>query len=109
MKHKFRIIILGGENQTRLLSRILLLFNRRNLKMTQINVSNSNYHESIIDNNAAASRYVIDLKCHEGQLIKVTKSIEKLIGIIHVYFFKKKEKNTREHSWKKIDFPIATS
>ncbi|WP_185851647.1 acetolactate synthase [Blattabacterium cuenoti] len=102
MNHQFRIIILG-ENQTRLLSRILILLNRKNLKMTHINVSN---HHNI--NNAQS---ILDLECNEEQLIKVTKSIEKLIGIIHVCFFKKKEKktNTRENSWKKIDFPLATS
>ncbi|WP_238784459.1 acetolactate synthase [Blattabacterium cuenoti] len=106
-------MIILGENQIRLLSRMLVILNRKNLKISHINVSNHitkknngvNNNESI-DNNT--HQYVIDLECNEEQLIKVTKSIEKLIGIIHVYFFKKKENKPREKSWKEIDFPLAT-
>lgn len=105
MKHQFRIIILV-ENQIRLLSRILVLLNRRNLKINHINVSNNNGNGSLDMDNV---QYIIDLECHEEQLIKLTKLIEKLIGIIHVYSFKIKEKNSREKSWKQIDLPLATS
>ncbi|WP_185866659.1 acetolactate synthase [Blattabacterium cuenoti] len=104
MKHQFRIIIVV-ENQIRLLSRILVLLNRRNLKINHINVSNHENETIDMDN----VQYIIDLECHEEQLIKLTKLIEKLIGIIHIYSFKIKEKNSRENSWKKIDFPLATS
>ncbi|WP_185859390.1 acetolactate synthase [Blattabacterium cuenoti] len=102
MKHQFRVIILG-ERETRLLSRILIILNRRNLKTNHINVSN-NENETI-----GNVQYVLDLECKEEQLIKVKKLIEKLIGIIHVYYFRIEEKNSRKNSWKKIDLPLATS
>ncbi|ACY40555.1 hypothetical protein BLBBGE_555 [Blattabacterium sp. (Blattella germanica) str. Bge] len=104
MKHQFRIIILG-ERETRLLSRILIILNRRNLKTNHINVS-SNENETI---GKVQFQYVLDLECQEEQLIKVKKLIEKLIGIIHVYYSKIEEKNSRKNSWKKIDLPLATS
>ncbi|WP_341657810.1 acetolactate synthase [Blattabacterium cuenoti] len=86
MKHQFRIIILG-EKETRLLSRILLIFNRKNIKTDHINVSSKNEDEPISN-----IQYVIDLKCKKKQLLKIKKSIEKLIGIIHVYYYKLEEK-----------------
>ncbi|WP_238784866.1 ACT domain-containing protein [Blattabacterium cuenoti] len=86
MKHQFRIIILG-EKETRLLSRILLIFNRKNIKTDHINVSSKNEDEPISN-----IQYVIDLKCQEEQLLKIKKSIEKLIGVIHVYYYKLEEK-----------------
>ncbi|WP_185860791.1 acetolactate synthase [Blattabacterium cuenoti] len=98
MKHQFRIIILG-EKETRLLSRILILFNRRNMKPNHINVSSNNKNETI---NHVQS--VIDLECKEEQLFKIKKLIEKLIGIIHVYYYKLEEKK----SWKKMEIPLAT-
>ncbi|WP_185873917.1 ACT domain-containing protein [Blattabacterium cuenoti] len=101
MKDQFRIIILG-ENQIRLLSRILIIFNRKNIKINYINFSN--YENETIDN----FKYIIDLECFEEQLMKITKLIEKLIGIINVYFSKKITKPSRENSWKKINFPLAT-
>ncbi|WP_185862206.1 acetolactate synthase [Blattabacterium cuenoti] len=103
MKHQFRIIILG-EKETRLLSRILVILNRRNLKTCHINVSNNNKNETI-----GHIQYILDLECKEEQLIKVKKLIEKLIGIIHVYYSKIGEKNSIKNSWKKINFPLATS
>ncbi|WP_231840112.1 acetolactate synthase [Blattabacterium cuenoti] len=87
MKHQFRIIILG-EKETRLLSRILLIFNRKNIKTDHINVSSKKNEDDPISN----IQYVIDLKCPEEQLLKIKKSIEKLIGIIHVYYYKLEEK-----------------
>ncbi|WP_341652802.1 acetolactate synthase [Blattabacterium cuenoti] len=96
MKHQFRIIILG-EKETRLLSRILLIFNRINIKTDHINVSSKNEDESISN-----IQYVIDLKCKEEQLLKIKKSIEKLIGIIHVYYYKLKakiQKKTYGEKW----------
>ncbi|WP_341659027.1 acetolactate synthase [Blattabacterium cuenoti] len=86
MKHQFRIIILG-EKETRLLSRILLIFNRKNIKTDHMNVSSKNEDEAISN-----IQYVIDLKCKEEQLLKIKKLIEKLIGIIHVYYYKLEEK-----------------
>ncbi|WP_185853411.1 acetolactate synthase [Blattabacterium cuenoti] len=99
MKHQFRVIILG-ERETRLLSRILILLNRRNLKTNHINVSSNETIGNV--------QYVLDLECQEEQLIKVKKLIEKLIGIIHVYSSRIEEKNSRKNSWKKIDLPLAT-
>ncbi|WP_341665709.1 acetolactate synthase [Blattabacterium cuenoti] len=87
MKHQFRIIILG-EKETRLLSRILLIFNRINIKTDHMNVVYSKNENETISN----IQYVIDLKCKEEQLLKIKKSIEKLIGIIHVYDYKLEEK-----------------
>ncbi|WP_185872289.1 acetolactate synthase [Blattabacterium cuenoti] len=104
MKQQFRIIILG-EKETRLLSRILIILNRKNLKTNHINVSsNENKNTGIIQ-----FQYVLDLECQEEQLIKIKKLIEKLIGIIHVYYSKIEEKNSRKNLWKKIDLPLATS
>ncbi|WP_185866090.1 acetolactate synthase [Blattabacterium cuenoti] len=104
MKHKFRVIILG-ERETRLLSRILIILNRRNLKTNHINVNVSSNENETIGN----VQYVLDLECKEEQLIKVKKLIEKSIGIIHVYYSRIEEKNSRKNSWKKIDLPLATS
>ncbi|WP_185869686.1 acetolactate synthase [Blattabacterium cuenoti] len=103
MKNQFRIIILG-ENETRLLSRILILLNRRNFKTNHINVSNN-----IVNGTIGNCQYVLDLECNEDQLIKVKKLIEKLIGIIHVYYSKIEGKNYKNNSWKKINLPLATS
>ncbi|WP_185852223.1 acetolactate synthase [Blattabacterium cuenoti] len=102
MKYQFRIIILG-EKETRLLSRILILLNRRNLKTNHINVSSNNENKTISN-----LQYVIDLECKEEQLFKIKKLIEKLIGIIHVYYYKLEEKNSIRNSWKKVDLPLAT-
>ncbi|WP_185857395.1 acetolactate synthase [Blattabacterium cuenoti] len=104
MKYQFRIIILG-EKETRLLSRILILLNRRNLKTNHINVnvSSNNKNETIRN-----VQYLIDLECKEEQLFKIKKLIEKLIGIIHVYYYRLEEKNSRRNSWKKMDLPLAT-
>ncbi|WP_185861345.1 ACT domain-containing protein [Blattabacterium cuenoti] len=101
MKHKFRIIILG-EKEIRLLSRILIILNRRNLKTNHINVSNN--ENGTISN----IQYIIDLECKEEQLFKIKKLIEKLIGIIHVYYSKLEKLNSRKNSCKKIDLPLAT-
>ncbi|WP_341655840.1 acetolactate synthase [Blattabacterium cuenoti] len=87
MKHQFRIIILG-EKETRLLSRILIRFNRINIKTDHINVVSSKNENETISN----IQYVIDLKCKKEQLLKIKKSIEKLIGIIHVYDCKLEER-----------------
>jgi len=100
MKHKFRIIILG-ENDTRLLSRILIILNRRNLKTSHINVFN--------DKNSSNFQHFLDLESKEEELIKVKKLIDKLIGVIHVFYYKIEEKNSRKNSWKRIDLPLATS
>lgn len=102
MKYQFRIIILG-EKETRLLSRILIILNRRNMKTNHINVSSNNKNETI--NNV---QYVLDLECKEEQLFKIKKFIEKLIGIIHVYYYKLEGKDLRKNSWKKMDLPLAT-
>ncbi|WP_185850454.1 acetolactate synthase [Blattabacterium cuenoti] len=100
MKHKFRIIILG-ENDTRLLSRILIILNRRNLKTNHINVYN--------DKNSSNFQHLLDLESKEEELIKIKKLIDKLIGVIHVNYYKIEEKNSRKNSWKRIDLPLATS
>ncbi|WP_185864534.1 acetolactate synthase [Blattabacterium cuenoti] len=100
MQNKFRIIILG-EDDTRLLSRILIILNRRNLKTNHINVS--------IDRSKSHFQHIIDLESKEKELIKVKKLIEKLIGVIHVYYYKIENKNSKKNSWKKIDLPLATS
>ncbi|WP_341653011.1 acetolactate synthase [Blattabacterium cuenoti] len=96
MKHKYRIIILG-EKETRLLSRIILIFNRKNIKTNHMNVSSKNENEPISN----IIQYVIDLKCQKEQLLKIKKSIEKLIGIIHVYYYKLEEKIQKKTYGKK--------
>ncbi|AGW86301.1 Acetolactate synthase small subunit [Blattabacterium sp. (Nauphoeta cinerea)] len=103
MKHQFRIIILG-EKETRLLSRILIILNRINLKTNHINASSNNDKKTISND----VQYVVDLECEEEQLFKIKKLIEKLIGIIHVYYYKLKDKNSRKNSCKKMDFPLVT-
>ncbi|WP_185867217.1 acetolactate synthase [Blattabacterium cuenoti] len=102
MKQQFRIIILG-EKETRLLSRILIILNRRNIKTNHINVSSNNDNEAI--NNV---QYVLDLECKEDELFKIKKLIEKLVGIIHVYYSKLEEENSIKNPWKKMDLPLAT-
>ncbi|QIK16884.1 acetolactate synthase [Blattabacterium sp. DPU] len=102
MKHQFRIIILG-EKDTRLLSRILIILNRKNIKTNHINVSNHNDNKTISN-----IRYILDLEEPEEQLLKIKKLIEKLIGIIHVYYYKLEEKNSRKNSWKRMDLPLVT-
>ncbi|WP_185858030.1 acetolactate synthase [Blattabacterium cuenoti] len=99
MKNQFRIIILG-EKEIRLLSRILIILNRRNLKTSHINVSNNNENINNIH---------IDLECKEEQLFKIKKFIEKLIGIIHVYYYKLENQNSRHTSCKKMNLPLATT
>ncbi|WP_185876906.1 acetolactate synthase [Blattabacterium cuenoti] len=103
-QYQFRIIILG-EKETRLLSRILIILNRINLKINHINVSRN--ESKNIEN--IQFQYILDLECREEQLIKIKKLIEKLIGIIHVYYSKIEDKNSRKNSWKKVDLPLATS
>ncbi|WP_185851063.1 acetolactate synthase [Blattabacterium cuenoti] len=93
MKHQFRIIILG-ENEIRLLSKILILLNRKNLKINYVSASS---HDSMEN-----SKYVIDLECIDYKLIQLKKLIEKLIGITHVYFY-----NIKENYRKKIDLSLA--
>ncbi|WP_185849303.1 acetolactate synthase [Blattabacterium cuenoti] len=102
MKHQFRIIILG-EKETRLLSRILIILNRRNLKTNHIHVSSNNENETMSN-----IQYIVDIECQEEQLFKIKKLIEKLIGIIHVYYSKLEKQNSIKSLWKKIDLPLAT-
>ncbi|WP_185865084.1 acetolactate synthase [Blattabacterium cuenoti] len=82
MIHKFRLVIIG-ENEIRLLNRILILISRRNLKINYINVSKKKFENNI-------NEYLLDLECKKNQLIKLNKLINQLIGISHTYYYKKK-------------------
>ncbi|WP_185868564.1 acetolactate synthase [Blattabacterium cuenoti] len=77
---KFRIRVVG-ENDNRLLSRILIILNRKNLKILYIhgdmNIKNNLKNEH---------QYIIDLECFKEQLIQIKKLIEKLIGIICISY-----------------------
>ncbi|WP_185882480.1 acetolactate synthase [Blattabacterium cuenoti] len=94
MKQDFRIIIFG-HNENRLLIRILIILEKRNLKLTYIQVS---YKD---DNKHIGQSIIIDIKCLEEQLIKIIKLIKNLIGIIHVDI-----KNNSKKSWKLVNLNI---
>ncbi|WP_185882997.1 acetolactate synthase [Blattabacterium cuenoti] len=82
---QFRIRILG-ENNIRLLSRILIIVNRKNLKINYINMEKY----EIIQNKC--NRYILDLECKKTEIIQLKKLTEKLIGIIDVSFLEKEKK-----------------
>ncbi|WP_185877432.1 acetolactate synthase [Blattabacterium cuenoti] len=86
MNHKFRMIILV-EDEIRLLTRIIILLSRRNLKINYINVSTKN--ESNYTN-----QYILDVECSLNKLIKIKKIIKKIIGIIYINLYEIKKNNS---------------
>lgn len=77
MKKNFRIMV-STDNISRLLSRILIIFNRRNLDIkgiTFIKVENTNIHQ-----------YTIYLECIENQIYHLIKQIEKIIGVNKAFY-----------------------
>lgn len=77
MKKKIKIII-SADDLSRLLARILIVFNRRNLLLESIKVYK--IKESDI------FKYIICLKCLNNQISNLIKQIEKLIGVIEVFY-----------------------
>lgn len=70
--------MVSTDNISRLLSRILIIFNRRNLdiqRITFIKVENTNIHQ-----------YTIDLECIENQIHFLIKQIEKIIGVNKAFY-----------------------
>lgn len=77
MKKNFRIMI-STDNISRLLSRILIIFNRRNLDIKSITffkVKNTNIN-----------KYTIDLECIETLISHLIKQIEKIIGVNKAFY-----------------------
>lgn len=80
MNKKIKIII-SGDNISRLLSRILIIFNRRNIFIQKINI-----YESKIHNNKIYYSYNIYIKCIEDKINNIIKQLEKLIGVLKVIY-----------------------
>ncbi|XCI74925.1 MAG: ACT domain-containing protein [Flavobacteriales bacterium] len=78
MKQKFRIMILA-DDLSRLLSRILIIFNRRNLTIKNMNICQGVTPEVL--------RYTIDLECIDNQIDQLIKQIEKLIGVNYIFYY----------------------
>lgn len=70
--------MISADNISRLLSRILILFNRRNLKITGMTFL-------IIEKNNL-QQYSIDLECLETQIAHLIKQIEKIIGVNKAFY-----------------------
>lgn len=77
MKKSFRITILA-DNLSRLISRILVVFNRRNLTIKSMNVSQGE--------TPGVLYYTIDLECIEEQINQLVNQIEKLIGVSRAFY-----------------------
>lgn len=70
------IIMILGNDFSRLLNRILIIFNRRNLKIISINVTYINKN----------SNYFINFKCYDSQIVQIVQQIKKLIGVSQVIY-----------------------
>lgn len=92
MNKEFRIEIIG-ENEIRILSRILIILNRRNIKIDYIKTNKTN---------KTNIKYIIDFKYDNNKLIKIVKSIKKIIGIINICCYKIKEKKFKKLDTQKI-------
>lgn len=77
MEEKFKIII-SADDLSRLLVRILIIFNRRNLFIESIKVY------KIKKSNIF--KYIICLKCFNSQISNLIKQIDKLIGVSKVFY-----------------------
>lgn len=70
--------MISADNIYRLLSRILIIFNRRNLDIqgiTFFKIKNTNIYQ-----------YTIDLECIETQIYHLIKQIEKIIGVNKAFY-----------------------
>jgi hypothetical protein len=68
-----------------------------------MNVSSNHENETISN-----VQYILDLECQEEQLFKIKKLIEKLIGVIHVCYYKLEKQSSIKNTCKKVDLPLAT-
>lgn len=83
-----------------LLSRILIIFNRRNLTIKNMNVCQGATPEVL--------RYTIDLECIDGQIDHLIKQIEKLIGVSYAFYYQEEaEEFSQPINWENIRLPIA--
>ncbi|WP_185877950.1 acetolactate synthase [Blattabacterium cuenoti] len=83
MEIDFSIKILIEDN-IGLLIRILILLNKRNLKINYMNVSKKKYKKYNLN------QCILHLKCEKKQLIKLKKIINKLIGVYSIFYNEKK-------------------
>lgn len=67
-----------ANNFSRLISRILIIFNRRNLVIKNMNISQ--------DETSNIMCYTIDLENIEDNMTQLIKQIKKLIGVSHVFY-----------------------
>ncbi|XOD66515.1 MAG: ACT domain-containing protein [Flavobacteriales bacterium Tduv] len=94
MKKPFRIIILA-DNLSRLINRILIVFNRRNLIIKSMNVCQGESPDIL--------HYTIDLECIEDQINQLIKQIEKLIGVSRAFY----HRSDTERSSKQIKTSVS--
>ncbi|WP_185873367.1 acetolactate synthase [Blattabacterium cuenoti] len=76
------IIIILLEDNIGLLIRIIIILNRKNLKINYMNISKKKYKKFYIN------QYILNLECKIEDLIKLKKTISNLIGV-HNIFYKK--------------------
>lgn len=77
MKKNFKIFIIS-DNIPRLISRIIIIFNRRNLFINKINLKYSKKNNNL--------DYKIEIECDDTKIINIIKQLEKLIGVIKVIY-----------------------
>lgn len=77
MKKNFKIMILADKS-SRLISRIIVIFNRRNFLIKNINIKYSKDSNNLY--------YNIGIECNDDQILNIIKQIEKLIGVIKVFY-----------------------
>lgn len=76
MKKNFELLIIS-DNNPRLISRIIIIFNRRNFFIKEINFK---YFKSNNELN-----YKIEIECDNYKIINLIKQIKNLIGVIKVH------------------------
>jgi acetolactate synthase regulatory subunit len=72
------VVVIIGNDISRLLNRVLIIFNRRNLKIISINAFYNN----------RMSNYLINFKCSEDKIAQIIKQINKIIGVRSVFYDK---------------------
>lgn len=84
MKKKFKIIIRAA-NLAKLISRILIIFNRRNIDVLYLNVAPLE--------NPQEMRYTLEVESFEENIDKLVKQIEKQIGVISTLYQESDKEN----------------
>ncbi|WP_185872979.1 acetolactate synthase [Blattabacterium cuenoti] len=100
-ENKYFRILIFGDNEKKLLIRILIILEKRNLQITFIQVKYTTTYIVDDNNNNIGQLIMIDLECLEEQLKKIIKLIRNLIGIIHIDI-----KINSKKSWKLVNIPL---